>query len=264
MLGIFLLPIVGPCLYDKFDWNIGELYTFNLDPKDFYPIWITLFGAIGAGYEIWHALKQTRNNRFFNNFVKSVELLGSNNESARIGSIYGLYFLAKKYPEDYENNVFETLCGHVRSKTAEEKYRRTYTKKPSSDIRMLLNLLFREESELSKDKDFFKRFKNAYLDGCYLRQAYLSKASLQGAKFTEADLQRADFNGAKLEKAKFSGADLGGANFNGAKLKGADFKDAKLKGAKFEGADLEGAIYNDKTIFSKGFDPEERRMKKAK
>ena len=55
--------------------------------------------------------KQFRNTRF----SSGVELLGSPNESARIGGAYNLYCLANEYPNEYLNLVCEILCAHEQS-----------------------------------------------------------------------------------------------------------------------------------------------------
>ncbi|MCH9055557.1 IMS domain-containing protein [Synechococcus sp. PCC 6716] len=80
----------------------------------------------------------------------------------------------------------------------------------------------------------------------------LSHINLQNAK-----LIRAIFVGLNLSKANLAGATL-----NGAQLRYVDLTDADLRGtdftkASFQDVDVKGAIYNQKTRFPRGFNPEQ-------
>ena len=54
---------------------------------------------------------------------KAVQLLASNETSARTAGIYSLYQLIIKHEgEKYRVQVVQILCSHIRSKTQEPKY----------------------------------------------------------------------------------------------------------------------------------------------
>jgi len=120
----------------------------------------------------------------------------------------------------------------------------------------------------------------ANLAGADLRRASLQKANASGALLREADLSGAVLRGARLrganlEKTTLVGADLSGANLEAAQLRSVDLTDADLTnadltgavldGALLRGADLSGArmgtrrfahvVYDDRTIWPSGFDP---------
>ncbi len=99
-------------------------------------------------------------------------------------------------------------------------------------------------------------FTIAYLRGAELRGAYLSGMDLFGAHLVAADLRGADLGGAGLGSADLSEADLSGANLTEADLSDAKLIGADLSDANLSGADLNGAIFNHRTIWPEGFDPE--------
>jgi hypothetical protein len=95
-----------------------------------------------------------------------------------------------------------------------------------------------------------------------LRDATLTHAQLQDADLTEAKLQGADLTEAKLE-----GADLRNAFLDGAVLCRANLRDVpgdkRVGDAKVDGASFRGAVYDDKTTFPNGFDPEGKGMRRG-
>lgn len=129
LLSLFLAPFVLILIGDIIGSNI-PLYTFGLSLKDFFTMWTAIFGVFGIVYNIYQnqrrisqqekqldgqskqieyqnmqlelQAKSERNSRF----AKGVELLGSNQESARTGGVYNLIFLAKEYPNEFKETVF--------------------------------------------------------------------------------------------------------------------------------------------------------------
>jgi hypothetical protein len=91
---------------------------------------------------------------------------------------------------------------------------------------------------------------------------HLSGSNLGWANLTEADFRNADFYGANLSGASLKQADLSGkTNLAFADLSRADLTAVDLRGANLEGANLAGtvldhAIYDEHTIFPRGFDPD--------
>ena len=107
----------------------------------------------------------------------------------------------------------------------------------------------------------------ANLEGFDLSDAKLVGVNLAGADLYWAVFFRADLTDANLKNVILCGADLKYANFNGANLEGADFSTDKMGGptqlqganfvnAKIGGALFIGALYDEKTLFPRGFDPE--------
>ena len=135
------------------------------------------------------------------------------------------------------------------------------------------------------------RLEGALLERVRLEGAILEEVRLEGANLNKACLARADFSYAHLEGTDLLGACLEGANLLGAHLEGTDLLGACLEGANLLGAHLEGANlngaclkganlesvyfdwnalrneklldksrYDGKTVFPKGFNPEEYGM----
>ncbi|MCX7869030.1 MAG: pentapeptide repeat-containing protein [Terrimicrobiaceae bacterium] len=116
-------------------------------------------------------------------------------------------------------------------------------------------------------------FEGADLSNATFRQCLLEGANFRGAtfgpetKFRESSLNDADFAGVDLKGADFTKVNLRGANLANTKgwgdLKDCSLAEADLRGADFSAVkgDLEsvqwsGAVYNDKTVFPKGFGAE--------
>jgi uncharacterized protein YjbI with pentapeptide repeats len=100
-----------------------------------------------------------------------------------------------------------------------------------------------------------------------LRRANCALDNLGGSTdFIEADLSGADVRGANIGGADFTDAKLVGAYLSGANavsimpdrptcFRGADLTDARLTSAR-----LTGAIYDDRTVFPRGFKPDKAGM----
>jgi hypothetical protein len=81
-----------------------------------------------------------------------------------------------------------------------------------------------------------------------LRRAPSPPARLRGFNLSGTNLRRANLEAADLREANLAGADLRDAN-----LRGAD-----LTGASLTGADLTGAVYDSRTRWPAGIDPQSR------
>ena len=134
----------------------GKKYTpkiFNLVFRDFMTPWIAFWafwgivvGVIQGNRQISEQNEQikTQKVQFLDQmnmqekqlretrFSSGVGLLGSVNESARIGGAYHLYFLANEFKDDYQETVCEILCAHIRTITGNDEYRAKYREKPSN------------------------------------------------------------------------------------------------------------------------------------
>ena len=133
---------------------------------------------------------------------------------------------------------------------------------------------------LSGARLYGANLKQADLRGVDLRVADLERAILIGAHLQETHLPD-DYpddylEGANLEKANLKGANFKGANLEGARLSGANLTTSDLLepslvlpysmgtnlDALLDGADLKGARYDESTLFPRGFDLEERGLRK--
>lgn len=205
---IFLFPFVSPLIATWAHFSFGELYTFGIDnPKDFYAVWIALFSIGGIAINIQQNQKRFNNQeqqldlqtkvQRDNRFAKGIELLGNNNESARIGAAYSLYFLAKDFPEEFRKSTFEVLCAHIRAITTTPKYIEEHFSNTSTEIQSIIDLLFKQTKQGSENS-LFKEL----------------EANLLHVNFAYADLSFTDFTGANLSFANLSHTHLRGTNFS--------------------------------------------------
>ena len=184
----------------------------------------------------------------------SIEHLGSDKASVRIGGAYELYHLAKDN-KSYRETVCDILCSHIRQKTQEENYKADQKDGPSEEIKTHLNLLCGKgeecpfsECQIDLSSSFLRgvnwrgaKLRRANLSGAQLQRARLSRAQLQGASLSGAQLQGASLSGAQLQGARLSRAQLQGASLSGAQLQGASLSGVQLQGARLSRAQLQGA-----------------------
>jgi len=254
---IFFYPFC--CLLIGEIWCLKELYTFGLPLKDFMTIWIAFWGVIGVAFNIIlmqrrvsnqekqlidqkeQFEKQQRDTRF----SSGVELLGNPHESARIGGVYNLYFLANEHQNEYLHSVCEILCAHVRTITNDIAYQEKYKEKPSNEIQSILNLLFKKDKndELIFDK-CQKNFERTFFGGANLEYATLSNVDFRYAKLDGVKLFNATLSIVKFQHAVLIGVNFGGCNkssgvyFQNAELNNINFNDAKINGGYFMNAKL--------------------------
>ena len=174
----------------------------------------------------------------------SIEHLGHEKVSVRIGAAHELYHLAANL-EGYRETVCDILCSHIRQTTQETGYQKTYTNKPSEEIQTFLNLVCGRRKGYvfnSHQRDLASSYlKGASLDESYLRLAKLQEARLQGAELREAQLQGTNLWKARLQGANLLRAHLHGAILEGAWLQWAELQEAQLQVASLLGAQLQGA-----------------------
>lgn len=101
-------------------------------------------------------------------------------------------------------------------------------------------------------------WQNTRLTGAWWEDVDASGIDFWKADLSWAGLKKVNFRNsvlveAKLDGSVFAGTDLTNARLERASLLGTDLRDAKLEGTRFA-----GAIYNDRTRFPLGFDPDER------
>ncbi len=97
-----------------------------------------------------------------------------------------------------------------------------------------------------------RNFRGVVLSGVNLVWVELKGVDLRGADLSHANLSGADLNGSDLsDDTNLAFTDLSRADLRNTNLKG-----ARLEGANLEGVQLEGAVYDEKTRFPRGFDPQ--------
>jgi uncharacterized protein YjbI with pentapeptide repeats len=105
-------------------------------------------------------------------------------------------------------------------------------------------------------------FSGANLKKAVLAELDVPRARLRGANLSQCDLRKADLRWSDLRGARLKGSQLDGALFDGADLMGADLRYSTLLGSVFEGARLggirlRGAIWDETTVWPRGFIPTE-------
>lgn len=230
--------------------------------KDFYTIWLTFCGAIGIILNLYFNNKrlcyqskqteiQTSTNRH-NNFTRSIELLGSDKYSVRLGAIYSLYYVAKEIKE-YRSNVHDILNSHFKSIVKETEFT-----KIEIEGQLIIDLLCKKknndlifsECNINFNNTNLKgfNFEEADLTGAFLFKAdisgvYLHKANLTGALLASADLTESDLTDSHLEYTNLSGALLVRTN-----LYGVNLTNSLLQYTYLNGAILRNAIGLEETI----------------
>ena len=266
MFVILVVVFLIPFILSLFGVNPNNVFKFGLKkPKDFFTLWISSFGVVGLAINIIHSQtrirlqeKQGRDNRF----AKSVELLGHESESTRMGGAYNLYFLAKDFFDEYGSYVSSILSYHIRVITGTQSYQNKFKDTPSIEIQSMLNILTIDLPNRDSHIDLMNSYlvganlEGANLEKAKLMQVNLEKACLVGAnlkganlveaKLMQADLRKACLEGANLEKACLIGAnlmkvDLGGARLKHVNLMGVFLMGANLEKAKLMQVNMEGA-----------------------
>ncbi len=179
-------------------------------------------------------------------FTTAVNLLGSNETSARTGAIYSLYHLALE-EEKYRKEVAQILCSHIRSKTNEQDYQKNHKNRPSNEIQTTIDLLVRDTNGNTgiycQDFAQNEKFPTANFAHAYLVTAIFFKAQCQNADFRFAQCQEAYFYQAQCQGAIFTKAQCQEVYFTEAQCQGANFIYAQCQGAYFDQAQCQGASF---------------------
>ncbi len=154
-------------------------------------------------------------------FTTAVNLLGSSETSARTGGIYSLFHLALD-EKKYRKEIAQILCSHIRSKTEEKDYQKTYKKKPSNEIQTTINLLF-------KTNGLYHKF-NKELEPANLRHAFLA-----GADFSGAHCQEANFWGAQVSRNRVFGSSMSSGRFFACSMSRGKFLVCSMSRGRFYG-----------------------------
>jgi hypothetical protein len=215
---------------------------------------LTLLGgalaAVGAVYTGF-TFSLNRRGQATERFTRAVDQLASDKPDIRLGGIYALEQLARDSARDHAP-IMEVLTAFVRRSSP---LRKGTTADVSVDVQAALAVLKRRRHGGERERHL--RFdlaetnlRNARVEGIVLRHARLTNACLEQAVLIGADLRDAGLIGTHLDGATLCEADLRDAELDRAHLHGANLTDAKL-----DRAELRGALYDDWTMWPKGFDP---------
>lgn len=216
---IFLSPFIGIQIYE-FNNVLGifPLLDFGLPLKDFFTVWISLWGVIGVVITLFLSHKRLssyekteQNNRF----AKAIELLGNSHASTRSGGAIYLSSLAIEYPGSFKQEIFDILCSHIRYTTNNEEYKRVYAKRPSDEVQILIELLFKKKD----GNDFIFKDCRANLVDCFLNGANLEKARIVRSNF---------------ENSSLDGTILSDCNIEASRFKNTTFKNCELNRTRFD------------------------------
>ncbi len=266
---LFLYPFIGLFLHWALGWNVGKLYTFDLELKDFLTVWIALGGVAGVvanfflsrrrmeaqqeqfdeqigkqNEQIKLQQKQQRDARF----AAGVELLGNPHESTRIGGAYSLYFLARDHGE-YRTAVCEILCAHLRTIANKDKFETDDNGRPKNypknEVQSVIDLLFGKfENGVSIFLEEKKDLNGIFLFGVsFRRQDGKYFPTLNKVNFRKATLTEVVFVGATLTEVDFEEATLTDVDLGGAKLTIVNFREATLTKVNFWETTLTGVSF---------------------
>ncbi len=256
---LFLYPFGGLFLHWALGWNVGELYTFGLELKDFLTVWIALGGVAGvvANFFLSRRRMETQQEQFDAQiekqnaqialqqqqqrdarFATGVELLGNPHESTRIGGAYSLYFLARDHAE-YRPTVCEILCAHLRTIAHKEKFEIDEDGRPKhypkNEVQSVIDLLFQKfENGVSIFLEEKKDFADAFLFEINISKEGEYSPILNNVDFRETVLTKVDFGKATLTEVYFREATLTDVYFIRGKLTDIHFEDATLTDIHFE------------------------------
>ena len=183
-----------------------------------------------------HAEEGQRQERMKN----AIEHLGHTSESVRLGGAYELFHLARDTTSPVkaiplQQTVLDILCSHIRHTTGEIGYREKHTTKPSQEVQGILDLLFKNGTEIFDGL-------HINLDGSWLNGASLAYANLTEANMCEAHLEGANLSGAKLNGAMLYCTQMRGVYLGKAELNGVHAYEVRLQGADLGQSQLRGAV----------------------
>jgi hypothetical protein len=253
------------------DWLAS---TDGLDPKDKSQeigrvrtaLLAVLAGAIATIGAIYTARSYAlnRESQITERFTRAVEQLGHEKTPVKVGGIYALERIARDSPADH-GPIVEVLTAYLREHArrqdaVEDATADDDTEIPhrAQDVQAALTVLGRRNPRHDDPRVELR------LSGLDLRGASLRGGNFERARFRGTRLEGAKLEGAHLENARLRAADLKGADLESApdlNLAPAHLEGANLAGAHLEGAKLAGVVYDSRTRWPDGFDPEGARCR---
>ena len=201
LLGLVLLSFVCVMLFKRIEEKSGKLLGLSEKNKiltflglGMGGILIALQALIASGQTkaMEDAVLKTERGQRQERLKNTIEHLGHDSDSVRLGGAYELFHLSEE-TKGLRKTVLDILCAHIRQTTGEDEYLKKHKGKPSEEIQSLSTLLFVQEYDV---------FKGLYvnLQGSWLKEANLGGARLQGANLGGAQLQGANLWGAQLQR----------------------------------------------------------------
>ncbi|MEU6191921.1 pentapeptide repeat-containing protein [Nocardia sp. NPDC047038] len=233
----------------------------------------TASAAVGALVFTGLNLRETRNQyglsqqvEITDRFGKSVEHLGSDQQTIRLGGVYALERIARDSAADSQT-VVDVLSAYLRAReltncvdfkppvdtspvaepppadlwAAAAAISHTYTL--FQDHRLDLRKTCLVMIDLSGKRFSHTVFMHAWLTWSKLCAAKLDDTNLQGARVDFANLQGADLSGANLGFANLSNSRLDGVNLSALNGRGANLSHATLHDTSLRGANLSHADF---------------------
>ena len=205
-------------------------------------LFVTLYGVLETNSRAKESAIQVNETNLKERYRHGLEYLGHTKSSVRRGGISDLHQLALDYLEVEDQkksaNIIDILLTHIQEITKSDEYRKSYRDKPSTEVQLMLDLLFQP----AREKKILKRInRRADLSRAWLNRAHLIGADLSGTNLSNAQLQGANLMSAQLHNAYLWDANLQGADLKGAQLLWADLINTDLTGALLLGANFTGA-----------------------
>jgi uncharacterized protein YjbI with pentapeptide repeats len=206
----------------------------------------TIFG----GLILFLNFSQGENRLITERFTRSIEQLGNQAETIRIGGIYALERIAKDSAKD-SWTILEVLSSFIRGAQNIKGQDPVGNVLPiRTDAQAALTVIKRRQIDLEDDNKYLDlSFTNlseanlidAKLDRAKLNNSILTKADLRQASLSFATLSNAKLNGANLSNAKLDRANLIQADLSNTNLSAVDFNEVNLNKANLSDAILDGA-----------------------
>jgi len=212
----------------------------------------TIFG----GSILFLNFSQGENRLITERFTRSIEQLGNQEETIRIGGIYALERIANDSPRDGWT-IMEVLSSFVRGKQNIKSQDPTQLSAIRTDAQAAITAIARRKINLETEQQYLDlsctnlrkaNLSGANLDRAKLNNSSLIQADLSEAKLSSANLSHTNLNRANLTQAKLDRANLIQANLSNTNLSTADFTQANLNKANLSDAILDGAILTNASL----------------
>jgi uncharacterized protein YjbI with pentapeptide repeats len=212
----------------------------------------TIFG----GSILFLNFSQGENRLITERFTRSIEQLGNQTETIRIGGIYALERIANDSPRDGWT-IMEVLSSFVRGKQDLKGQDAANLSAIRTDAQAALTVIARRKIELETESQYLDlSFTNlraanlvgANLDRTKLISSSLIQADLRSANLNDTNLSHANLNGANLTQAKLVEANLIQANLSNTNLSAANLDRANLNKADLSDAILDGSILTNASL----------------
>lgn len=235
LASVFWLPTIDALVGEFAD---GDLQRARADIRSSGLKLATGVGAATAGLLAWGRLDLSRQQHRLDEqskqderFARSVELLGSENRSVRLGALYALEALAK---DGYANQtIYDVITAYARSATVDTFDLGTEALAIQDDAEGEVLPELRSDPPTAEDLE-------AAITVC-LRSPRETRLDLRGVTIssrTFGDLSATNLAGSHLVDCRFENGLLSGVSFVGANILRARFKSLSVEDCRFEGATL--------------------------